>query len=48
VLYWIYDIPRWLATALFIGVFLSVWLIRLHIRPLVADLSDENNLMARK
>jgi hypothetical protein len=47
--YWIYDLPSWLATCLFIIFFvgvnsLGVYFIRPLIRPLVADLSDENNL----
>jgi hypothetical protein len=48
--YWIYDIPSWVATWMFVIVFvaansLGVYYIRPLIRPLVADLSDENNLI---
>jgi hypothetical protein len=48
--YWIYDLPNWLATLMFIFVFLGfntlgVYVIRPYIRPLVAELTDENNLV---
>jgi hypothetical protein len=48
--YWIYDIPSWIASLSFIVLFvginsLGVFFIRPLIRPLVADLSDENNLI---
>jgi hypothetical protein len=50
VFYWIYEIPSWLASAGFIVTFLvvnslGVYFIRPKIRPLVADLTDENNLI---
>jgi hypothetical protein len=50
VFYWIYEIPSWLASAGFIATFLAVnslgvYFIRPRIRPLVADLTDENNLI---
>jgi hypothetical protein len=49
-LYWIYDIPSWLASLMFIAVFIGfntigIFFLRPLIRPLVADLSDENNLV---
>jgi hypothetical protein len=48
--YWIYDMPSWQVTLLFIAVFVGfnsfgIYFIRPLIRPLVADLSDENNLV---
>jgi hypothetical protein len=50
VFYWIYEIPSWLASAGFIATFLAinclgVYFLRPWIRPLVADLTDENNLI---
>jgi hypothetical protein len=49
-LFWIYDIPSWLATGLITGAFvlvnaLGVYFIRPYLRPLVAELTDENNLI---
>jgi hypothetical protein len=48
--FWIYDLPSWVATVgfiiLFIGInTLGVYFVRPLIRPMVADLSDENNLI---
>jgi hypothetical protein len=48
--YWIYEVPSWVATLGFIFLFvgvnsLGVIFVRPLIRPLVADLSDENNLI---
>jgi hypothetical protein len=50
VFYWIYDIPNWQTAILFVVVFvginsLGIYIIRPLIRPLVADLTDENNLV---
>jgi hypothetical protein len=50
VFYWIYEIPSWLASAGFITTFLAVnclgvYFVRPWIRPLVAELADENNLI---
>jgi hypothetical protein len=50
VFYWIYDIPSWQASVGFIALFLvinglGVYFIRPLIRPLVAELTDENNLI---
>jgi hypothetical protein len=48
--YWIYDAPVWLMSTGFVVTFVAlnsvgVFFIRPRIRPLVAELSDENNLI---